>query len=328
MSAAIIGTGAYVPEDVITNADLVTKYGIDTSDEWIVSHTGIKTRRWLRPDQATSDLAYEAASLALRNAGASPRDVGLVICATSSPDHSLPATASRVQHLLGAPAGAFDVNGVCSGFVHALISGFSLCERRGGGLIVVIGADAYSRLINRHDRRTAVFFGDGAGAVVLAPTTEPSWLRSWTWGCNGAELDKIIVPMGGSRIPATQSGISEAQHKLQMDGRAVWDFATTRAPAAVREVVAGCDLEVSDLDWVVPHQANLRLLERCAEDLGLPMRKMVTNVERYGNTAAASIPIALHEAATSGQIEAGQDIAVVAFGSGLSWAAACLRWGE
>jgi 3-oxoacyl-[acyl-carrier-protein] synthase-3 len=327
MSAAIVGTGACVPDHVVSNADLVSKYGIDTSDEWIVSRTGIRTRRWLRAEQATSDLAYEAARAALRNAGVSAREVGLVICATSSPDHSIPATASRVQHLLGAPAGAFDVNCVCSGFVHALVTGFALCERRGGHLILVIGADAYSRIIDVNDRRTAVFFGDGAGAVVLAPSPEPSWLRSWTWGCNGSDADKIIVPMGGSRAPVTSSGISAAQHKLRMDGRAVWDFATRWAPAAVREVVAGCDLEVNDLDWVIPHQANLRLLEHCAGDLGLPMAKMVTNVERYGNTAAASIPIALHEAVASGRIEPSHHIALVAFGSGLSWAAACLRWG-
>lgn len=328
MSAAIVGTGAYVPDRVVTNADLVTKYGIDTSDEWIVSHTGIKARRWLRTEQATSDLAYEAARSALRNAGATARDVGLIICATSSPDHAMPATASRVQHLLGAPAGAFDVNGVCSGFVHALVSGFALCERRGGNLIVVIGADAYSRLIDLQDRRTAVFFGDGAGAVVLAPSAEPSWLRSWTWGCNGADADKLIVPMGGSRAPVTPTGIGAGQHKLQMNGRAVWDFASRWAPEAVREVVAGCDLEVADLDWLIPHQANLRLLERCADELKLPMEKLITNVERYGNTAAASIPIALHEAVASGKITTNQDIALVAFGSGLSWAAACLRWGQ
>lgn len=326
MGAAIVGTGACLPPNLVSNDDLVEKYGVDTSDEWIVSHTGIRTRHWLDADRATSDLAFEAARSALENAGASARDVGLIICATSSPDYSIPATASLVQHRLGAPAGAFDLNGVCSGFVHALISGFALSDQLDGRLVMVIGADAYSRLIDLRDRRTAVFFGDGAGAVVLAPTTGPSWLRSWTSGCDGADFDKIIVPMGGSRRATTAAGISAAENKLRMDGRAVWDFAVARAPAAVRDVVGRGGLSLNEIDWLIPHQANLRLLERCVQELELPASKLITNVERHGNTAAASVPIALHEAVACGKIRPGHNLALVAFGSGLSWSAACLAW--
>lgn len=327
MGAAIIGTGAYLPPQIVTNDDLVRIHGVDTSDAWIVSHTGIRARRWASAGQATSDLAYEAARRALDDAGATPRDVGLVLCATSTPDYPIPATASLVQHRLGVQAGGFDINGVCSGFMQALVTGFALSDQVGSGLILVIGADTYSRLIDLRDRRTAVFFGDGAGAVVLAPSSGPSWLRAACHGCDGAAFDRIIVPMGGSRTAMTLTGLEAGEHKLQMDGRAVWDFATARAPAAVREVATLSGLSVDDLDLLVPHQANLKLLERCMQQLGMPRDKLVTNVERYGNTAAASIPIALHEARAEGKLAAGQRVALVAFGAGLSWCAACLRWG-
>jgi len=327
MGAAIVGTGAYVPNHVVSNDDLVRIHGVDTSDEWIVSHTGIRARRWASADQATSDLAHEAARRALDDAGATPADVALVICATSSPDYPIPATANLVQHRLGIQAGGFDINGVCSGFVQALVTGFALCEQLASGLVLVIGADTYSRLIDLRDRRTAVFFGDGAGAVVLAPRAGSSWLQGSSHGCNGAAFDRIIVPMGGSRTTTTAAGIDAGEHKLRMDGRSVWEFATQRVPAAVRDVAARSGLSVTDLDLLIPHQANLRMLEHCARELEMPRSKLVTNVERYGNTAAASIPIALHEARVEGKLGSGHRVALVAFGSGLSWCAACLRWG-
>lgn len=327
MGAAIVGTGAYLPARVVTNDDLV-RMGVDTSDDWIVSRIGIRTRHWAGSDEATSDLAANAARLALERAGASISDVRLLICATSTPDYQLPATASLVQHKLGGSGGAFDVNGVCSGFVHALIAGFACCEKFGDGLVVVVGADIYSRLLDLRDRGTAPFFGDGAGAVVLAPRDCASWLLSEVSASDGEHYDKVIVPMGGSRRPSTTQGLAEGELCVRMQGRAVWEFVASKMPAAVRSVVARAGLKLDEIDMLVPHQANRRMLEHCLDALGIDGGRALLNVDRYGNTAAASIPIALDEAHTSGRIGAGHRLVLVGFGSGLSWSAACLRWGE
>jgi 3-oxoacyl-[acyl-carrier-protein] synthase-3 len=327
MGVGIIGTGAYLPEKLVTNESLV-EHGVDTSDHWIESHTGIRNRYWAADGQATSDLAVEAAREALERAGASVDEVRLIICATSSPDYLIPATASLVQHRLGARAGGFDLNGICSGFVHALLAGFALCEQANDGLVLVIGADTYSRLLDLRQREASIFFGDGAGAVVLAPTASPSWLSSSVSGSAGEHFDKIIVPMGGSRRPCSIDGIAAGQNKLKMEGKAVWQFVTRQVPAAIREVVAAANLGLDDIDLIVPHQANLRMLSQCITELGVPEDRLMTNVDRYGNTAAASIPIALHEAVTGGRLRSGQHAVLVGFGGGLSWCAACLRWGE
>jgi 3-oxoacyl-(acyl-carrier-protein) synthase III len=326
MGVAIIGTGAYLPDKLVSNANLV-EIGVDTSDDWIVSRTGIRSRRWAAPDQATSDLAVEATRQALSRAGATIRDVRSIICATSSPDYPIPATASLVQRALGGRGGGFDVNGVCSGFVYALTAGFALCEQAMDGLVVVIGADTYSRWLDPRQREAAVFFGDGAGAVVLAPSAGPSWLLSSVSGSDGEHFDKIIVPMGGSRRPSSAHGIAAGDNKLRMNGKAVWELATQRIPDAIRAVVAAGALTISDIHLLIPHQANLRMLQQIVRTTGIPIEKVAVNLEHHGNTAAASIPIALHEAATSARLKSGHHAVLVGFGGGFTWSAACLRWG-
>jgi 3-oxoacyl-[acyl-carrier-protein] synthase-3 len=236
----------------------------------------------------------------------------------------LPATASLVQHGLGAAGGAFDVNSVCSGFVSALATAFALCEQAGGP-ILAIGADTYSRWLSMRNRSTAVFFGDGAGAVVVAPTRSVS-LQSLALASDGAAFDKIIVRAGGSRRPAWRSGVTEEELTIGMDGRAVWQYATAAVPAIVRQAVERAGLEPADIDWLVPHQANQRMLEEIVKSLGLPRERLVSNIAQVANTAAASIPIALDHAVQRGQLSRGDTVALVGFGGGLATAALCLSW--
>ena len=328
MGTAIVGLGAFLPKERVTNDDLVRR-GVNTTDEWISARTGISSRYWAGKDEATSDLALAAGRMALEDAGASINDVRLIICATSSPDHPIPATASLVQSRLGCRgAGAFDLNAVCSGFVHAVCAGFALCEQQRDGLVLVIGADTYSRWLDLRDRQTSIFFGDGAGAIVLAPSDRPSWLLASEHGSDGANADKIMVKMGGSRCPTTTQGLTDGQASLHMDGKAVWNFAVSHVPNLVRRVVEKSGLTLSQLDLVIPHQANARLLETCADELGIERRRMFMNLRDQGNTAAASIPMALEQARREGQVTAGSHLVLVGFGGGLAWSAACLKWGD
>jgi len=324
LGATIIGTGAYLPGNRITNAELVRR-GVNTTERWIVSHTGIHQRFWAEETEATSDLAVKAAQVALERAGVHPRELLLTICATSSPDYPLPATAGIVQHRLGASGGAYDINAVCSGFVSALATGFAICEQAQTGPVLVIGADTYSRWLDIRNRNTAVFFGDGAGAVVIAPGSQKS-LLSTSLVSDGALHDKIIVEMGGSRRPATRAGLAEGQMTIHMDGRAVWEYATRSVPALVRQTADRAGLRLSDLDWLIPHQANERLIEALLAALQVPRSRAVLNVQRVANTAAASIPIALDEAVERGQVTRGQSLLLVGFGGGMAGAAVCLRW--
>lgn len=323
---AILGTGSYVPERVVTNEQLIAS-GLDTSHEWILEKTGIRERRIAGSEEATSDLAVCAAKRALEMAGLKAADLDLIICATSSPDHPIPATASIIQHKLGCAAGALDVNAVCSGFVYALSVGFALRSSGQARHVLVIGADTYSRLLDWGDRRSAVFFGDGAGAVVLGPAPGPDWLLSSVHGSDGGGADKIMIAAGGSRLPATEEHVRARLTRFHMDGRAVWNFALDRMPAAVREVAARAGLSVADIGLLIPHQSNQRMLEACCESLGLEKERMFLNVDRYANTAAASIAIALDEALRQRRIGPGEPVVLVGFGGGLSWSAVCLRWG-
>ncbi len=321
----VLGTGSYLPERIVTNQELVDD-GLPTSDDWIVSHTGIRCRHVVADDQATSDLATAAAQRALTSAEVEPSALSAIVCATSSPDHGLPATANLVQANLGASCGAIDVNAGCSGFVHALLVGHALCAQNGGAPVLVVGADAYSRIMNWSDRTTAVFFGDGAGAAVVgAGEGGPSLLASLS-GSDGSGGHHIQLEAGGSRRPVTPKDVAEHRHQLRMNGRAVWDFAVARVPGVVREVVARAGLTLDDVDLIVPHQSNARMLSAFGDALGGCHDRIYSHVDAHANTAAASVAIALDAALHEGRVQRGKVVVLVGFGAGLSWCAACLRW--
>jgi 3-oxoacyl-[acyl-carrier-protein] synthase-3 len=269
-----------------------------------------------------------AARRALEAAQVRPKDLDLIICATSSPDHPLPSTASLLQHKLGCQAAAFDLNASCSGFVYGLVTGFAMSRQDGCRRVLVVGADTYSRLLDWEDRSSAVFFGDGAGAVVLGPSSGEDWLLASDQGSDGRLAKAIMVPAGGSRLPATEERVRRRETRFHMDGRAVWNFVVEKMPATVRQVASRAGLPVSEIDLLIPHQANARMLRACADILKMSPDRLYLNVDRYANTAAASTAIALDEALRSGRIRRGNKVVMVAFGGGLSWSASCLRWGE
>ena len=324
--AYIAGLGMYVPDTVVTNQDLSRT--LDTSDEWIRSRTGIAERRVARPEETTASMAIAAANQALRSAGVAPDEVDLVLVATATPDHPFPATASLVQAGIGAGrAGACDLNAACSGFVYAL-SLADGCIRAGlQRTVLVIGAETFSRIVDWNDRATCVLFGDGAGAVVLRATDREFGLLAATAGSDGSRADLLLVPAGGSRLPASSDTIQERLHMVRMDGREIFRFAVAALPRMTAEVVAAAGWTLADVDLFVAHQANVRIIQSAARTLGLPEEKVYLNVHRYGNTSAASIPIALCEAVEEGRLAEGDRVVLAGFGSGLSWAACALRWG-
>ena len=318
--AGIVGLGAYLPPKVMKNQDWEEL--VDTSDDWIKTKTGIEERRIADPDVCTSDLAVIACKQAIAAARLSPTDIGMVILATSSPDVPLSSTAGIIQHKLGcAGAAAFDINAVCAGWVQAIDVGARFAGTEGYRNVLVVGAEVYSRILNWEDRSTCVLFGDGAGAVVLSEVgSGRGLLGSWMMS-DGAGSGVIEVPAGGVRTPIHSSGFEEGDQYFQMDGRAVWSFAVEAFPQAVREVLSKIGRELSEVDLIIPHQANLRIIEASMEELGLPIEKAYTNIQRYGNTAGASVPIALFEAVDKGLIGEGDLVVTVAFGGGLTWGA-------
>jgi 3-oxoacyl-[acyl-carrier-protein] synthase-3 len=322
MGRAVLGVGAYLPEERVTNQQLVDR-GLDTNHDWIVQHTGFEVRHIARPDEATSDLATAAARAALTAAGVDAKDIGYICCATSSPDHLLPATANLVQHNLGCDCGAIDINGGCSGFVHAMGLGFAMLTQSPAKPVLVIGADTYSRLVDWSDRKTAIFFGDGAGAAVLGLRTGPESLLGMVSGSDGGGGDLISIRAGGTR-QRTAGERSEAF--LKMVGSEVWRFALRHVPALVRAVLEQANLSLDDVDLIVPHQANARMLAMIARELEVPEEKVFINVKDNCNTAAASVGIALQQAASSGRLKEGDIVVLAGFGAGLGWCGMCLRW--
>ncbi|GAB4408936.1 MAG: ketoacyl-ACP synthase III [Anaerolineales bacterium] len=327
VKAQIIGWGAYVPRRVLTNADLAQM--VDTSDEWIVERTGIRERRLAAPDETTASMATIAAERALASAGADPLAVDLVIVATATPDYLFPATACLVQRGIGAKsAAAFDLGAGCSGFIYGLAMGAHAIESGACRYVLVVGAETLSRITNWQDRGTCVLFGDGAGAVLLGQAHNPGGILATHLGADGAGADWLILPAGGSRKPASAQTVAENLHTIQMDGQKVFRFATKIIPDATRKVLEQAGLSVADVDMVIAHQANARILQAASERLGVPHEKMYANIDRYGNTSAASIPIALCEAAEEGRLQAGQRVVLVGFGAGLTWGAVLVEWGE
>ena len=314
-----------MPPRVMTNEDWAGL--VETSDEWITTKTGIKERRIADPETCTSDLAVLACQQAIEEAGLSPDDIDMLILATSSPDVPLSSTAGIAQHKLGCTkSAAFDINAVCAGWVHALDIGSRYAGTPGYDNVLVVGAEVYSRILNWEDRGTCVLFGDGAGAAVLSEVDEGRGiLGSWMMS-DGSGSGVIEIPAGGVRTPIPSSGFAEGDQYFQMDGRAVWRFAIEAFPQAVRGVLDRIGRDLSEVDLIIPHQANLRIVEAGMENLGLPMEKTFTNLERYGNTAGASVPIALREAVEGGFLSKGDLVVTAAFGGGLAWGANAFVW--
>ncbi|WP_405172365.1 beta-ketoacyl-ACP synthase III [Paenibacillus sp. FSL H8-0280] len=321
----IIGTGKYVPEKILTNSDLEKM--VDTNDEWIVSRTGIKERHIAAPDQATSDLAYEAAIKALESAGMTGSDLDLIIVATITPDSSFPSTACILQDKLGAKgAAAFDLSAACSGFVYGLASATSFIQSGMYNNALVIGADCLSRITDYTDRNTCVLFGDGAGAVVVGEVPEGRGFKAFDLGAEGSGGSLLQMEGGGSRLPATAETVENKKHYINMNGREVFKFAVRVMGTATIEVLRKAGMERTDVDLFVPHQANIRIIQSAMQRLELPEEKVVVNVDKYANTSAASIPLALVEAAEEGRMKAGDTVLMVGFGGGLTWGASVLVW--
>lgn len=325
---SITGVGMYAPERVLTNQDLEKL--VETSDEWIFSRTGIRERRIAAPDQATSDLAFPAANDALRRANLDASDLDLVIVATCTGDMgSFPATASLLQDRLGAKASAaFDVAAVCSGFVYALDVAAQYVQTGRYDNVLVVGAETMSKVIDWSDRNTCVLFGDGAGAVVVQPGPEDTGILGSVLGSDGSGAGLLNVPAGGSRNPLTPALMEQKQQFMMMKGREVFRFAVEIMGEAAVQALETVGLAPSDVDLFIPHQANIRIIDSAAKRLDLPREKVYVNVDRYGNTSAASVPLALCEAWQAGRIKPGDLVVTVGFGAGLTWGANVIRWGD
>jgi len=325
MRVKILGTGSYAPEKILTNAELEKR--IETSDEWIAERTGIRSRRIAADGQPTSDLAARAARRALEASGTRPEDVDTLIVATSSPDRVVPPTAVYVQKELGCwNAGCSDLIAACSGFTYALHAARGLVSGGQSKRCLIVGAEELSRLTNYADRGTCILFGDGAGAAVVGPSDDASDILYTKMGCDGRLEKLIITPVGISATPPTPENIRDGGHYIQMKGREVYKFAVPKFVEIIREALRATGLALSDLRWFIPHQMNARMIEAVAERLPMPMDRVIMNIDRYGNTSAASIPIALDEAVRAGKIGRGDLLLFSAMGAGLTWGTVVLRW--
>ena len=323
--AALTGWGLYAPTRVVTNDDLAQI--VDTSDEWIRTRSGIRERRFVADDETTATMSTAAAQAALDKAGLTAADLDLIIIATSSPDYLTPPVSSQVQHALGADCGAFQMTVGCTGFVYSLVTAQQFIATGACGTVLVVGAELISRWLNFEDRSTCVLFGDGAGAVILQATSKPSGVLGHVLGSDGSGAEHIIVPAGGVAVPPTHETIDQGLNAIQMNGREVFKFATRVMGRALQEALDQAGLAIGDIDLFIPHQANARIIEYAAHEVGLPMDKVVINVDRYGNTSAASVPLALCEALDEGRAQPGDTLALVAFGAGLTWASCIFRLG-
>lgn len=321
----ILGTGRAVPEKILTNADL--EQMVETSDEWIVARTGIRERHVAEPGAALSDLVTEACRLALEDAGVQPEELDLIILGTVTGDMKFPATACFVQEKLGAKnAAAFDLSAACSGFLYGLQVAEGLMATSGYRRVLVIGGEVLTSMVNWQDRDTCVLFGDGAGAVVLGPADGERGLLQTSIKSDGAFSHLLYNPGGGCVNPPTAENVAARLHSIRMEGKEVFRHAVTSMASALSEVLEREGLSADDLDLLIPHQANLRIIEAVAKRFKVPMDKVYVNVDRYGNTSAASIPIALDELRRDGQLKPGALVGMVTFGAGFTWAAALLRF--
>ncbi|HEY3226538.1 MAG TPA: beta-ketoacyl-ACP synthase III [Planctomycetota bacterium] len=322
----VAGTGSYVPDRVLDNAYFAKI--VDTNDAWIIDRTGIRERRISEEGQSTSDLAAEAGRRALKAAGRAPEDVELLIVATSTPDRVVPGTAAYVQAKLRCfNAGAVDHIAACSGFIYALSAGWNYVANGQVKNCLVIGAEQLTRITNYEDRGTCILFGDAAGALLLEPSLEgTSDILYSKLGADGRGEKYIIVPAGGTAMQPTPERLAKKLDKIQMMGREVYKFAITKFVELIKDACARIGVSPDQIDVLVPHQVNLRIIESAAQKLKIPMEKIVVNIDRYGNTSAASIPVAIDEAARAGRIKRGHLVVTVAFGAGLTWGSVALRW--
>jgi 3-oxoacyl-[acyl-carrier-protein] synthase-3 len=324
-SCSISGVGSYVPERILTNQDLEKQ--VETSDDWITSRTGIKERRIAAANEFTSDLAAAAAVRALGNAGVEPGQIDLIIVATITPDMQFPSTACLVQQKIGAHrAAAFDLEAACSGFIYGLEIGQQFIMSRTYETVLVIGAEKLSSIIDWQDRNTCVLFGDGAGAAVLQHRPQSHGLLTACMGADGSKAELLGMPGGGSRCPATLDSVKARLHYLRMDGKETFKNAVNAMLTAAQEALHRCELDISQIKCVIPHQANRRIIDAVGERLDARPEQVFINVEKYGNTSAASVAIALDEAVRSGRIQRGDLVLLVVFGAGLTWGAAVIEW--
>ena len=325
-SCSIAGVGSYVPERVITNADL--EEIVETTDEWIFTRTGIKERRVAGADEFTSDLAARAALRAMKKAGGvRPEEIDLIIVATITPDMPFPSTACLVQQKIGAyRSAAFDIEAACSGFIFALEIGQQFIMSRTYNTVLVIGAEKLSSIVDWTDRNTCVLFGDGAGAAILQNRPNSHGLLTACMGSDGQKADLLSLPAGGSRCPASTESVAAGLHYLRMDGKETFKNAVQAMNVAALESLRRCEIDISQIKCIIPHQANRRIIDAVAERLGARPEQLFVNVDKYGNTSAASVAIALDEAVESKRIQRGDLILLVVFGAGLTWGAAVIEW--
>lgn len=325
--AAITGWGSYSPERILTNQDLAQI--VDTNDAWIRTRTGISERRIAGPGDTTSSMGVKAGQRALDQAQLSPRDIDLVICASTTPDYLLPATACLIQQQLGCSrAGAFDLNAACSGFIYGLAVGSQFIQGGAARRVLLVSSETLTRFVNWEDRSTCVLFGDGAGAVVLEATPQSAGILSVALGSRGDVERMLVIEGGGSARPATQETVAQKAHYMRMRGNEVFKMAVRNMTQTAREALAKANLTLDDLSAVIPHQANMRILTATQEALDLPADKMYINVDRRGNTGAASIALALEEFLRTRPAHVGDHFLLVAFGGGLTWGACVLRWAD
>lgn len=325
MRARILSTGSYVPEKILTNFDLEKM--VDTSDEWITERTGIKERRIASPEQATSDLAYEASVRALKKAGLNPEDIDLIIVATVTPDMLVPASACLLQQKLEAKnAAAFDINGACTGFIYALSVAEKFIRTGASKRALVVGAETLSRFTDWTDRSICVLLADGAGAVVLEGTRKREGIMLIDIFSDGTMWDFIQMPAGGSKMPVDERVLKERLNFIKMRGNETFKVAVKTLEEVVVNTLKKARIESSELSLLVPHQANIRIIQAMAKRLDLSMDKVMVNIYKYGNTSAASIPIALDEAVETGKLKKGDYVMLAGFGAGLTWGAALIKW--
>lgn len=328
--AAVVGWGASLPIGRVTNADLEAR--LDTTDKWIVERTGIRERRVAAAGETTASLGAAAGNAAIKQAGLSPSDIDLLIVTTATPEQPMPETSAFVHDELGLRCGAFDVGAVCAGFTYALITGAALVATGAHDHVLIVGSETYSRIVDPSDRSTAILFGDGAGAVVLGRSvaqgsSEGPGVITWDMGCDGSGASLLEVPAGGSRLPATAATVAAGEHWMRMDGQEVFRRAVRCVVDSGNATLERAGIGPQDIDLFVPHQANTRIIEAAANRIGISLEKTFSNLERYGNTSAASIPIALTEAADEGRLHDGDLVLLSGFGAGMTWATVLLRWG-
>lgn len=322
---SIVGVGSYVPDRVLTNQELEKM--VDTTDEWITTRTGIKERRIAAKDEFTADMAGKAALRAMKNAGVTGEQIDLIIVATITPDMPFPSTACLVQQKIGAlRAAAFDLEAACSGFIYGLEIAQQFIMSRTYDTVLVIGAEKLSSIVDWQDRNTCVLFGDGAGAAVLQNRANSHGLLTAVMGADGKRADLLHMPGGGSRCPATPESVAARQHFLRMEGKETFKYAVQAMLSGATEALQRCEIDITKIKCVIPHQANRRIIDAVGERLGAKPEQLFINLDRYGNTSAASVAIALDEAVHSGRIHRGDLLLLVVFGAGLTWGAAVIEW--